>query len=86
MAFEQKPESGGLFHNDRRDNESSPHYKGSALIDGKEYWVDGWDNKSKGGKPYIGMRFKPKEQREMPAYKPKPMPAPDPMDFDDVPF
>lgn len=86
MAFEQKPESGSLFHNDRRDNENSPHHKGSALIGGAEYWVSGWNRTKKDGETWVSLSFKLKEQREMPVYKPKPMPPPD-EGFDDyIPF
>ena len=34
MAFEQKPNTGSLFKNDRKESDTHPDYKGSALIDG----------------------------------------------------
>ena len=86
MAFEQKPDTIILFPNDRRENDSSPHYKGSALIGGVEYWASEWDNTTREGKPMRKLALKKKEQLEMPVYKPKPMPMPDD-DFDDrIPF
>jgi hypothetical protein len=39
MAYEQKDNSGSLFRNDKRETDSQPHAKGSALIEGVEFWV-----------------------------------------------
>jgi len=33
MAYEQKPNTGSLFKNDRKEADTHPDYKGSALID-----------------------------------------------------
>ena len=42
MAYENKPNSGALFKNDKGDNTARPDYRGDALIDGKSYRVSGW--------------------------------------------
>jgi hypothetical protein len=34
--------SGVLFKNDKGDNEKRPDYKGSAEIEGVQYWVSAW--------------------------------------------
>lgn len=34
---------GVLFLNDRKEKDSHPDRKGSINIDGKEYWLSGWD-------------------------------------------
>jgi hypothetical protein len=60
MAYEHKDNTGSMFANDRKSGESDPDRKGSALIDGVEYWVNGWIKKSKNGKPYMSLSFKPK--------------------------
>ncbi len=61
MAYEQKPNSGSIFNNDRKTEDEHPDMTGSALIDGKEYWVNAWNRTSKGGeKQYLGLSFKEK--------------------------
>ncbi len=62
MAFEQKPESGVLFPDDKTDkeghvNESRPDFKGSALIGGVTYRVSAWKNESQKGSKYLGLKF-----------------------------
>lgn len=94
MAYEQKDNSGSLFANDRREKESHPHAKGTALIDGREYWVDAWTNTSAGGKKYQSLKFKLKEEARPGAADERHRanlgkggfaPAPDDLD-DDIPF
>lgn len=57
----QKDNSGAIFKNDKREKGTHPHYNGSAMIDGVEYWVSSWINESKGGKKYMSLSFKEKE-------------------------
>lgn len=66
MAYEKKPESGALFRNDKKEKDSHPDYKGDALIDGKLYWVSSWVNESKGGKKYMSLAFKLKDEQAAP--------------------
>ncbi|NVD45726.1 hypothetical protein [Qipengyuania atrilutea] len=61
MAYEQKPDSGSLFKNDRREKDTHPHAKGSALIGGVEYWVDAWTNEDRNGNKYQALKFKQKD-------------------------
>jgi hypothetical protein len=61
MAFEQKDNSGSLWINDRKSEESHADRTGSALIGGREFWVNGWLRKTKDGKPYLSLAFKPKD-------------------------
>jgi uncharacterized protein (DUF736 family) len=62
MAYEQKPNTGSLFKNDRKETDSHPDYKGSALIDGLgECWLDAWINTAKDGSKYMSLKLKPKE-------------------------
>lgn len=61
MAYEMKPDSGSLFKNDKRDKDTHPHAKGSALIDGVEFWVDAWTNTDKNGNKYQSLKFKRKD-------------------------
>lgn len=67
MAFEQKPNTGSLFRNEKmREGKQDAEYTGSALIDGVEYYVNAWVNEIKSGekqgKKYFNMQFKPKQQ------------------------
>ena len=61
MAFEQKPNSGALFHNERKESDKHPDRTGSALIDGREYWVSGWVKDGSKGK-WLSLSFTPKQQ------------------------
>lgn len=62
MAFEQRENSGSIWVNDRKEKDSHPDRTGSALIDGREYWVNGWLKKTKDGKPFLSLAFKPKQE------------------------
>lgn len=60
MAYEQKDNSGSLWVNDRKESDTHPDRTGSAMIDGKAYWVNGWIKKSDKGQ-WLSLAFKPKE-------------------------
>lgn len=77
MAYEQKPNTGTLFINDQKETDKHPDFKGSALIDGQEYWVKLWKNKSqKTGETILKTAYEKKEPRgerrgnEKPAARP----------------
>lgn len=61
MAYEQRDNTGSLFKNDRREKETHAHARGTALIDGIEYWVDAWTNEAKDGSKYQSLKFKRKD-------------------------
>jgi uncharacterized protein (DUF736 family) len=62
MAYEMKPNTGSLFKNDRKEADSHPDYKGTALIDGLgECWLDAWINTAKDGSKYMSLKLKPKQ-------------------------
>lgn len=85
MAYEQKDNSGSLFANEKREKDSHPQAKGTAMIDGREYWVDAWTNTSANGKRYQSLKFKLKDQQAAPqgnSYAPAPV---DDLD-DEIPF
>lgn len=60
MAFEMKENTGSLFKNDRREKDTHANAKGTALIDGVEYWIDAWTNETKDGQKYQSLKFKQK--------------------------
>ena len=40
--YEQKDNSGAMFVNDKKETDSHPDRKGSAMIGGVAYWDSGW--------------------------------------------
>ena len=63
MAYEMKEMSGSAFKNNRRDRDTSPDLTGSALIHGKECWVNAWIKKDKNGDMWISFNLKEKQPR-----------------------
>lgn len=74
MAYEQRDMSGTLFRNEDHveGEDKRPNAKGSALIDGVEYWVDAWTKDGKKGK-FQSLAFKRKEKQSAPANNSKPV-------------
>jgi uncharacterized protein (DUF736 family) len=66
MAYETKPNTGSLFKNDRKESDTHPDYKGQALINGVECWLDAWINESNSGTKYMALKFKPKDAAASP--------------------
>lgn len=60
--YTPKDNSGSIFKNDRKEKETHPDGKGSALIDGVEYWISSWTKKDRNGNPYRSLSFQRKEQ------------------------
>jgi uncharacterized protein (DUF736 family) len=86
MAYEQKDNTGSLFKNDRKETDSHPDYKGSALLNGVDHWLDAWINTSNSGTKYMSLKFKPKDAAQTGSYaRQEPRPEPTGID-DDVPF
>jgi len=76
MPYEIKPNTGSVFVNEekRPDREitgkdgrpfiaKDADFKGSALIDGKAYFVDVWDKMSQSGKAYRAIKFTEKKKQ-----------------------
>ena len=66
MAYEMRPNTGSMFVNDKKETETHPDRTGTALIDGKEYWVSGWIKDGAKGK-WMSLAFKPKDGKKEPA-------------------
>jgi uncharacterized protein (DUF736 family) len=64
MAYEQRDLTGSLFKNDRKESDTHPDYKGSALLNGVDHWLDAWINTAKDGSKYMSLKFKPKGQQQ----------------------
>lgn len=86
MAYEPKDMTGSLFKNDRKETDNHPDYKGSALLNGADHWVDAWINTANNGTKYMSLKFKPKNADQRGSYaNQEPRPEPTGID-DDVPF
>lgn len=90
MTYTPKDMTGTIRVNDRKEKDTHPDRKGSALIDGTEYWISGWLKKDKNGEPYLSLAFKAKDTETKPkdgglsgARKPAPK---DDFGDSDVPF
>jgi len=83
VAYEQKDNSGAIFKNTRKQNESSPPLTGNAVIGGVEYWVSAWSKTDKNGEKWVSMAFKPKNPT---AAQKQPAVVADDLDDDLIPF
>lgn len=62
-TYQHKDNSGSVFPNDKKESDSHPDFRGSAVIEGREYWVSAWNRTSKdGSKEYLGIELTAKEQ------------------------
>lgn len=84
MSFEHKPDTGSLFVNDKREKDTHPNAKGSALIDGVDYWVSAWTNTTKGGAKYQSLKFSRKDENRQP--RAETLPDVEPPFNDEIPF
>lgn len=68
--FEAKPNTGSIFNNDRKEQDSHPDRTGQGLIEcphcngSWETWINGWLKKTKDGKPFLSLSFRPKDQQQ----------------------
>lgn len=84
MAYEQRDNSGTLFKNDKKEKDSHPDYRGSAMVDGTEYWLSAWIKEGQRGK-FMSLSLTQKQDAQQPA--PEPRPELSGGDFeDDIPF
>lgn len=87
MAYEQKDMSGSLFKNDRREKDTHPNAKGSALIGGVEYWVSAWTKEARDGSKYQSLSFTAKNADQTVSYARQQPASQHNTDLDDdVPF
>lgn len=85
----KKDNRGALFVNDRKEKETHPDFKGSAIIGGSEYWISGWRDESSKGVKYHALSFEPKNSPAKDAgyKKAKQSVQSEPENFDDeIPF
>ena len=69
MSYQQKPNSGSLFKNERKQKDTHPNATGTALIECPcckavvSYFVDAWTKEGSKGK-FQSLKFKPKERQQ----------------------
>jgi len=73
---------GVLFANEDRKTDKHPNAKGSATINGIDYWVSAWTNTSNKGTKYQSLKFEPKDESK--GVKQAPLQDADPED--PIPF
>lgn len=56
---------GSLERVEQKRSEKSPDFKGRITIEGKEYWLSGWDRDGRNG-PFISLSVEPKLARDYP--------------------
>jgi hypothetical protein len=76
MAFTPKDMTGSIWVNDRKTADNHPDRTGSIMVNGVEYWLNGWLKKTADGKPFLSLSVKPKTEA----------PGPKPEIADTVPF
>lgn len=66
--YQQKPNSGAAFKNDKKEKEIQPDYKGKINVEGKDYNIAMWVKESKAGQKFFSIsvsdiqtQSKPKE-------------------------
>ncbi len=60
--FVQKPNSGSLFQNTEKKQDTHADYNGTINIEGKEYWINAWEKQTKSGNTYFSLSVKAKEK------------------------
>lgn len=63
MAFEPRDLSGIIFRNDKATSDRHPTHKGSALIDGAEFWISAWVKDGSKGR-FFSLAFEPRTRDE----------------------
>jgi len=60
--MEKKDNSGILFKNDKKTEDKHPYFKGSIMVEGKEYWLSGWTKKTVNGDPMVSLSVQSKDK------------------------
>lgn len=70
MAYEHRDNSGSIFQNDKKLSDRHPGWKGSAKINGVDYWVSCWVKPTQDGGKWLSLAFDEKQPMQVPQHKP----------------
>jgi hypothetical protein len=70
VAYERRDMEGALFANKEKRDDKDSNARGSATIDGVEYWVSAWTNTKADGERWQKLKFKRKEVKAPAPLKP----------------
>lgn len=71
MSEYDNTDRGVLFRNEQKKSDKHPDYSGSINLADGEHFLDGWLNRSKGGKAYLSLKIgKLKDRQAAPPQKP----------------
>lgn len=78
---------GSIWKNDKKEKDTHPDFRGSAEVNGVEYWVSAWRRKegANPNSPALSFSFQAKEEQR-PTQQPQQAPATDKLAEDDIPF
>jgi len=63
MADKKFDNSGVIFKNEDKSKDTDRDYRGSAVVDNREYWVSAWVREAKNGAKFLKFSFKPKDEK-----------------------
>lgn len=61
MPYEHKLNSGSMWFKTEKKTEKSPDFAGEINIEGKMYFLSGWNRTTNGGKEYVSVMVKLKD-------------------------
>ena len=69
MAYEQRPNSGALFPNRRKEKPSHPDLTGTIEVEGKLFWISAWAKEAKTNKEeWLSLSVTPKDAQAAKEY------------------
>jgi hypothetical protein len=68
--YEKKVNTGSIFRNDYKKQDSHPDFKGEINVHGELMDIALWENKTKKGSVWFGVRVSEKREDQRPAAKP----------------
>jgi hypothetical protein len=69
MTYTNRDNSGALFKNADKQDDSSPDYSGRITIDGREYWLSAWIKEARDGPKFMSLACRPKEAKPARTYE-----------------